>query len=76
MQVRTSGPAFSAGKPARVLDTKYGTPQARRTYDMSLDGLRFLMLKENGAGDPNLTPARIVVVLNWFEELKARVSAK
>jgi hypothetical protein len=28
-----------------------------------------------GAGDPNGTPASMVVVLNWFEELKRRMSA-
>jgi hypothetical protein len=34
------------------------------------------MLKDSTAGDTSLTPARMVVVLNWFEELRARVSAK
>lgn len=71
--VQTSGPAFSAGKPARVLDTRYAAPQIRRTYDVSPDGQRFLMIKENSAGDPNATPASLIVVLNWFEELKAKL---
>jgi hypothetical protein len=31
------------------------------------------MLKDSAAGDPTATPARMVVVLNWFEELKQRV---
>ena len=35
------------------------------------DGQRFLMLKQ--AGDPNATPASMVVVEHWFEDLKARV---
>jgi hypothetical protein len=40
---------------------------------VSLDGKRFLMIKD--AGDPNQppAPARIVVVQHWFEELKRLV---
>jgi hypothetical protein len=34
------------------------------------------MIKDAPAGDPKATPASMVVVLNWFEELKARVPAK
>ena len=71
--VQTSRPAFSAGKPARVLDTRYAAPQIRRTYDVSPDGQRFLMIKENSAGDPNATPASLIVILNWFEDLKAKL---
>ena len=37
------------------------------SYDVSLDGQRFLMIKEN---DQNLYATKIVVVLNWGEELK------
>jgi len=37
------------------------------------DGQRFLMMKDNAAGDSSATPANMVVVLNWLEELKARV---
>ncbi len=71
--VQTSGATFTAAKPVRVLDTKYGSPEVRRTYDTSLDGQRFLMLKDSA--DPNATPVKMVVVLNWFDELKARMLA-
>ena len=74
--VHASGVAFSAGKPVRIFDTKYAAPQARRTYDISPDSQRFLMLKDSARSDVNVTPARMVVVLNWIEELKARVSTK
>jgi hypothetical protein len=37
--------------------------------DVSVDGKRFLMLKV----DRSSTSAQLTVVLNWFEELKARV---
>ena len=46
-------------------------------YDVAADG-RFLMIPESGA-DPNRAAAPtsgIVVVQNWVEELKQRVSAK
>ncbi len=40
-----------------------------RAWDVAKDG-RFLMLRENLAGQ---TPAHIVVVENWFQELIERV---
>jgi serine/threonine-protein kinase len=47
-----------------------------RMYDVSLDGQRFLVIKESTAADQSPPSARIVLVQNWFEELKARVPAK
>lgn len=38
------------------------------SYDVSLDGERFLMIKDN---EQKTYSTRIVVVLNWVEELKA-----
>jgi serine/threonine-protein kinase len=40
-----------------------------RSYDVTPDGERFLMTKRPGEQHP----PRIVVVLNWFEELRAKV---
>jgi hypothetical protein len=76
--IQTSGSSFNAGVPARVLATPYAVPQYLRPYDVSPDGRRFLMIKENaGAGQPSATtPAIMVVVSNWFEELKTRLPAK
>ena len=71
--VQTSGSTFSAGKPARVFDAEYSSPFPQRSYDVSPDGRRFLMLKDSAAGDPNAMPASMVVVLNWSEELKQRM---
>ena len=42
---------------------------------VSPDGQRFLMIKDT-AWDQTSTPASMVVVLNWLEELKAQVPAK
>ena len=46
-------------------------------YDSAPDGQRFLMIKDAPAEPTSTTTsASMIVVLNWFEELKARVPAK
>ncbi len=49
----------------------YYTGANGRTYDISPDGQRFLMFKAAGADQ---APS-MVVVLNWLEELKAKLTA-
>jgi len=72
--VSTSGRTFAQGRPVQLLDTKYVEPNFARYYDVSPDGQRFLMVKDGAPVDLNQTPATMVVVLNWFEELKQHVS--
>lgn len=72
-------PAFSAGNVTRVFDTTYYpgssvTGADLRAFDVGLDGQRFLMLKEQPQSSSE-RPGSIVVVLNWIEELKARIPA-
>ena len=74
--VQTSGSTFSAGKPATVFNVRYSTPFPPRSYDVSADGKRFVMLKDSAPGDPNATPLSMVLVEHWFEELKQRVNGK
>jgi serine/threonine-protein kinase len=72
VQVRTSGRAFVRDSPKTVLETPYARPfENAHPYDVSADGQRFLMIKE----DPTAAGARggLIVVLNWTEELKAKV---
>jgi hypothetical protein len=69
--VQTSGGQFSFGRPAKVFETKYSA--SFYSYDVAPDG-RFLMMKEP-AGDPSHLPS-LVVVLNWHEELKRRVTTQ
>jgi eukaryotic-like serine/threonine-protein kinase len=71
--VQTSGGQFSFGTPAKVFDTKYYADFY--SYDVTRDGRRFLMMKESTAGDRGHPPS-MVVVLNWFEELRSRVPAQ
>ena len=66
-------PTFSAGSPTKLFDGRYVGSPFWRTYDVSPDGRRFLMIKDNAAHDQASAPANIVVVLNWLEELKQRV---
>ena len=74
--VQIAGATFSAGKvAARVLDARYAVPLPYRSYDVSPDGQRFLMIKEGPEGDKP-SPPNMTVVLNWFEELKAKLPIK
>ena len=73
--VRTSGPTFIAGTPAKLFDTRYLEPNPARHYDVSPDSLRFLMIKDSANSSSNATNPSMVVVMNWFEALKQRVPA-
>lgn len=69
-------PSFQPVKPQMLWERSYshglssscgfGGPTATN-YDVSLDGQRFLMIKDKDSG---VNSTRIIVVLNWVEELK------
>lgn len=64
-----TGDDFAAGTPRVLFDDCYFEHSAYgRTYDITPDGQRFVMVKQ-----VNPPPRRIAVVLNWFEELKRLV---
>ncbi len=64
-------PSFSARKPKVLFEGHYESYGPFSSYyDVSPDGQRFLMVKENQQGT---SASQINVVLNWFEELKRRV---
>ena len=65
-----SGSGFRAGNPIRLFSGSYFAGLSGRTYDVSADGQRFLMIKDKATG-PAATN-RIIVVENLFEELKRR----
>jgi hypothetical protein len=81
--VRFEGGAFSASAPQKILNTAYYLGASLlnldlRAYDVSPDGQRFLMIKDvpsarqtSSESQPNM-----VVVVHWFEELKAMLPAK
>ena len=70
-----TGPTFDKGNPQVLIDWKYplGTGGAGRNYDVSLDGQRFLIKDFADEGNRDDPPHQIVVVQNWFEELKRLV---
>jgi Tol biopolymer transport system component len=80
VEVRTQS-TFSAGRPRVLWEGHYshgmssscGAPGVTSfNYDVTPDGQRFLMVKDS---HQDVASNRIVVVLNWFEELKRRVPA-
>jgi serine/threonine-protein kinase len=74
--VQTDGGTFVYGNAGKVFDRKYSMPTAFRSYDVSPDGKRFLMIKEGASDETMATQATMVVVERWFEELKRRVPAR
>jgi serine/threonine-protein kinase len=66
---QTEAGGFSAGTPAMLFGGQYFTILAGRTYDVSPDGSRFLMVR-NAAPSTGASAPQLVVVLNWQEELK------
>ncbi len=65
--------AFSASEPIEISDVVMGRGNAN--FDVTADGQRFLVTTFVGTdvSDPATATPRIIVVLNWFEELKQRV---
>ncbi len=67
--------SFAFGNPEVVLEETYyfrRSANLGRTYDISPDGKRFLMIKEGGPRDET-EPTQLILVLNWFDELKRLV---
>ena len=70
--------SWSATTPTLLVKEGYFTTPALvgRTYDVSRDGQRFLMIKEGGGTDQTATPPQLIVVQHWIEELKRLVPTK
>jgi eukaryotic-like serine/threonine-protein kinase len=61
-------PSFAVGARRRLFSTAaYASDRVARRYDIAPDG-RFIFLREVAG------PRELVVVLNWFEELKRRTT--
>ncbi len=71
------GPTWTASAPRQIAPPGYlrGNFAAASTYDISPDGKRFLMIKRVET-TPESSPVTLVVVQNWFEELKRTVPVK
>ena len=66
------GPTFSVGRPTRLFEGAYATNTPARGYDVTPDGQRFVMVQEKER--PPVTITQMILVENWFEELKAKVT--
>jgi hypothetical protein len=74
MEVSVTGTNPAAwGRPIRLFEGDYIFSEGPRTFDIAPDG-RFAMLKRVGGGDTS--QPGVVVVLNWFEELKKLVPTR
>jgi len=72
VSIQTRDQTLNAGKPGVLFEGSYmshSNPNGFQKYDISPDGKRFLMMKEDTVQDQG----QINVVLNWFEELKRLV---
>jgi hypothetical protein len=67
----TTEPAFAAGQPVELFKSEFFTDGTSRKFDVTPDGQRFLMLRQEHLERETVTELR--VVLNWFEELKRLV---
>ena len=78
----SASPAFSVAARQVLFKPPTGVYRtiSHQTYDVAPDDRRSLMIRGAGASatdaDTRGVPSNIVVVLNWIEELKARMHAK
>jgi dipeptidyl aminopeptidase/acylaminoacyl peptidase len=70
----SSSGKLSVGDSRKLFEVRAasGTSTQQAGYSVSPDGRRFLVQLP----DPRAIPTQINVVLNWFEELKAKVPAR
>jgi Tol biopolymer transport system component len=64
----TTTPTFSAGSPRMLFEGPFRIDGPFRGYDVTPDGQRFLMVQE--IAQPAARLSQMVLVQNWFEELK------
>jgi serine/threonine-protein kinase len=78
VSVEAIGATWNNGTPTKLLEARYltaGGASGGRTYDVSSDGKRFLMIK-GPATDAGATPPAVILVQHWDEELKRLVPTK
>jgi hypothetical protein len=66
---------FSFETPIKLFEGAYYARTAGRTYDVAPDGKRFLMIR-GGPGNQSGIPTSVVLVLNWFDDLRQRTTAR
>lgn len=72
----STAPRLSVGKPVQLFQGPYyvaSTGSPRPQYDVAPDGRRLLMLLPSSATASSVSRPRLVVVQNWFDEVKRLV---
>jgi hypothetical protein len=72
--VKATASGLSADAPRKLFEGRFSMTGPVRGYDVTPDGNRFLMVRPKDL--PPQPPIELVLVENWFEELKQRVPAK
>ena len=69
-----TGPPFTVGERRALfpLGTEYVLSLDYTAYNVTPDDQHFLILRVTATGDESMT-GRLIIVENWFEELRARV---
>ena len=67
------GPTFAYGTPQVVFERPYYVGGGGRSYDVSPDGQRFLMIKDASAASASSTLPQLIIVQHWLEELNRLV---
>lgn len=70
----TLRPTFTVGAPRQLFEGRYGASAGIRSYDVTADGRRFLMVQQKER--PAVAAAEMILVQNWLEEVKARAPVK
>jgi hypothetical protein len=74
VRVHAGREGFSVGAPRKLFEGPFVVQSGARSYDVTPDGQRFLMVQVLG---PLPEPAtELILVTNWFEELRRLVPAK
>jgi eukaryotic-like serine/threonine-protein kinase len=70
-----SGTTLAAGTPQMLFETAMFVTAGGRPYDIAPDG-RFVIIRSGQAAAGGGTASNLILVLNWFEELKRLVPTK
>ena len=73
MATNVTEPTFAPGIPIRLVEGRYVSDDSRLAFDISPDGQRLLMLKESAGTDGPSNRGQVILVQNWFEELRRLV---
>jgi hypothetical protein len=69
----TTEPRFEVGKPRALFEAPFAASEAAYpNFDITRNGQSFIMVQSKVES----AATQLVVVLNWFEDLKARVPSQ